>query len=121
MHVKALIGKQWLCVVCPLDQAHAIAIEQFFQSDALQLRQSLNTVQIGVINRQIATLCTGAILIDQNETWAVDRIGRSQPKNDPLDQMSLSRPQVATQRHNIAALQQFPQALPDTNGLCNAV
>jgi hypothetical protein len=35
--------------------------------------------------------------------------------------MRLSRPQVATQRHDIAALQQFSQALPDTNGLCDAV
>jgi hypothetical protein len=75
----------------PLDNTYAVAYEAFFQPYRSQIMGCLDAVQVGMEDRHPAIPRPGAVLIDDDEGWAVDfvRIG-TESGGDSLREVSLA-------------------------------
>ena len=74
-----------------------------------------------MIDRHIAMLGAGTVLIDHHKARAVYKLLRTQPLGNALCDMRFSNTKFTKQNDKIAASESLSNALADSYGLCRAV
>ena len=92
----------------PLNQARAVAEEVVLVAEVIELLDTRDAVGVEVVEREARAI----VLVDERERGRVDR-GRVKPlcSAKPLDEVRLSRAEVAVERDEVAGPQVRAQAL----------